>query len=159
MIAITLVIGVFVVLMVVRRAIRSTVRGADRAIRHNTYESNVAEASTELLIYAPVPPSELIAEIVSIVNAHESAPAMVAGLYLKARTKASVSFGLGNKVAADHFVAQVALRRMGDDSAGWFRVLAWQESGAEVHGKPEMTRLRERIIEAVENLGGTARAT
>jgi hypothetical protein len=39
----------------------------------------------------------------------------------------------------------------------WFRVLAWQESGAEVHGKPDMIRLRERITEAVEDLEGRAK--
>jgi hypothetical protein len=93
---------------------------------------------------------------VTTVNAHESAPAVVAGLYLKKRGNSSATFALGNIAGGDHFVAQVALRDVGNESAGWFKVLAWKESGAEVYGRKEMALLRERITEAVTNLDGKA---
>lgn len=158
MLVIALIVGFVVILVVVQRVVGSTVQGADRAIRHKRYESNVAQAETRLILHAPVPPSELIARIITMVNAQESVPAVFTALYIKASTEFSVTFALGNKTTGDHFVAQLALRVTTDESDGWFKVLRWQESGAEVHGRPEMIRLRELITEAVTNLEGTIRS-
>jgi hypothetical protein len=159
MIAIALIVGVVIVLLLVQRALGKTINLADRAIRRKTYVSGRQEAGTALVISAPVIPSVLIAKIIEVVNAYESAPVVVAGLYLKDHTQSAAAFAFGNKTGGDHFVAQVKLRPTDQGSAGRFEVLRWRESGAEIYGRKEMVRLRERITDAATNLGGTATST
>lgn len=76
------------------------------------------------------------------------------GLYVKDRTADTATFAVGSKGGGDAFVAEVALEPTASGSAGSFDVLAWRESGAEVHGRKDMKRLRDRITQAVEALGG-----
>jgi hypothetical protein len=88
------------------------------------------------------------------VNAYERAPAVVAGRYLRDRSRTEATFGFGSKLQ-DAFLAAVTLAPTPEGAVGRFEVLAWQESGAEIHGRDEMSRLRGRVAEAIREVGGT----
>ncbi len=127
---------------------------ADRAVRHKTYESGLAEATAQLHIAVPVTPEHAVDVIVHKVNAYDKAPAVVAGLYLRDRTETEAIFAFGSKLQ-DAFVAAVELIPSPEGAVGHFEVLEWQESGADIYGRDEMSRLRGRVAEAVRDVGGT----
>lgn len=139
--------------------IGTTIQTADRTIRHKTLQDGRREAATGLEIKAPVPSADLLPRIVKTVNAHESSPALVVGLYLKSQDASQAAFAFGSKTHGDAFVATVDLADYGGGCRGEFEVLGWTESGADVQGKKEMTRLRTRIETAVRDVGGVAATT
>jgi hypothetical protein len=149
-------IGIVVAWYAVPRLIGKGINTADRAIRHKTYERGRAEAEAGLALTVPVPPAEAIDAIVRRVNAYEKAPAIVAGLYLKERSATEAIFGFGSKLQ-DAFVATVTLTATAEGASGGFKVLARVESGADIAGSDEMSRLRGRVAEAVRALGGATK--
>lgn len=159
MLAVALVVGIVIVLIVVQRVVGKTVNTADRVIRHKTYEGGITEAATKIVFSAPVRPGELLSRIIEVVNAYDSAPAVAPGLYLKQQTGSSAAFAFGSKIQNDYFVAQVQLASNEGGCAGRFAILGWRESGAEVYGRKEMARLRERISQAVKDVGGNTKVS
>jgi hypothetical protein len=153
---IVVLVGAVVALYTVNKLIGKGINAADRAIRHKTFEKGRAEASAGLHVTVPVPPEQCIDAIVRTVNAHERAPVVVAGLYLRDRSRTEAVFAFGSKLE-DSFAAGVKLAATAEGASGGFEVLAWKESGADIHGRDEMSRLRSRVAEAVRGLGGTAR--
>jgi len=148
------IVGIVAIISVVNKLVGRGINAADRAIRHKTYESGLAEASAQLQITVPVTPEHAIDAIVQKVNAYEVAPAVVAGLYLRGRTSTEAIFAFGSKLE-DSFVAAVELTPTSEGAVGYFEVLEWLESGADIYGREEMSRIRGRIAEAVRHIGGT----
>jgi hypothetical protein len=159
LLVIVLVGGLVAVLYTINRATDTVIQKADRTIRSKTLQAGRNEVATGLEIDAPVGSADLLRRIVEVVNAHELAPALVSGLYLKEREAGEVTFAVGNKLHGDAFVATVALENHSSGCRGAFAVINWTESGAEVHGRKEMARLRSRIDSAVSDSGGRATAT
>ena len=105
-------------------------------------------------ITAPVQAKELLDTIVSKVNAHPSAPAIVQGLFVKGRSADSVVFAVGNKLQ-ESMTAVVDCESDGNGTVGMFAVHDWLESRASVPGSEELGRLRARISEADRQCGGS----
>jgi hypothetical protein len=139
-------------------AIDKGVSAVDRTLRSKTYTVGIDEVAAVRLLAAPIAPSVLLDQIVSAVNAHPSAPALVGGLYLKGRTARTACFGYGSKAHGDAFDALVKVWPIDTGSAGSYHVENWAESGADVLGRKEMVRLRSRIEEAVHAANGSVEA-
>ena len=150
------VVGKWLLGKIVGATVGAAINTADRAIRRPTHQKGRAEASTALQIAAPVPVTELLEAIITRVNAHAAAPAVVQGLYLADQSDAGLRFAYGSKAGGDSFLAGVDLEPSAAGSMGTFEVLTWKESGADIYGRDDMTRLRDRVADAVRSLGGSA---
>jgi hypothetical protein len=128
----------------------------DQLVRGSTWKKSQLEANTGFSLWCPVAAGEALDAIVQSVNPYEKAPAVVDGTYLKRRTQSMLLFALGNKINGDRFVAVVEMTDSPDDggSEGAFVVARWQAMGAELVGKDALKRLRGRIQNAVQDLGG-----
>lgn len=144
----------FAVLYMVQTVIGKTTNAVDRKVRAGTYRRGREQTRTALRITAPVSAKELLDTIVSKVNAHPSAPAVVPGLFVKGRTADSVVFAVGNKLQ-ESMTAVVECESDGGGTAGTFAVHEWLESGASVGGAEELAKMRTRITEAVRQCGGS----
>lgn len=154
MLAILVIAGAVFALWAIQTAIGKATNAVDRAVRKDTYNAGKSEANATLSFSAPIPPKELISKIVAVVNAHDAAPPVVGGLYLKHRKDKLAQFAFGSKFGGDNFEAAVRLDETNQGCRGVFEILAWKESGATVQGKDEMKRLRTRIEDAVKESRG-----
>lgn len=159
MLAVLIIVGAVVVLWGIQTVIDSAISGADRAVRRKTYDAGRREVLSTTTFTAPIASDELLEKIVTTVNAHASAPAVVGGLYLKARDTNSATFATGSKAGGDAFRAQVSVTRGDDGSRGTFEVLNWSESGAEVAGRSDAAKIRSRIETVVLGCGGSIQTT
>jgi hypothetical protein len=157
-VAILIVAGLAVGIWGLQTLVGKTVSTVDRAVRKKTLVAGRAEVNAGLSITAPVRSAVLVGQIISTVNAHASAPALVAGLYLKHQTETLAQFAFGSKTHGDAFGAVVRLSDVDAGCRGDYEILHWTESGADVQGKKEMTRLRGRIEDAVRAASGATEA-
>jgi hypothetical protein len=146
--------GGIAALWLIQTAIGKSVSAVDRTVRKKTHAAGRAEVAAALSFSAPVPPGALVTEIVSTVNAHPSPPALVPGLYLKHDTASMAQFAFGSRTHGDLFGAVVRLKENTSGCTGTYEILHWTESGADVSGKTEMTKMRARIADAVRAVSG-----
>ena len=142
------------VLWLVQTGIGKSVNAVDRKVRSGTHQEGTQQVWTGLEVTSPAPVAETLDAVVRSVNAHASAPALVAGLFLKSRGEDWVAFALGNKLD-EHMVSVLQLVPVESGCTGTFTVTAWKSSGADVAGRNELPKLRERIGQAVRGLGGS----
>lgn len=143
------------VVMLVQTGIGKSVNAVDRRVRSGTYQSGNRQVWTGLKITSPAPVRQTLEAVVTTVNAHASAPALVGGLFVKARGDDWVIFSVSNKLE-EALNSVLQLQESASGCTGTFTVTAWKTSGADVAGRTELPRLRERIARAVSELGGTA---
>jgi hypothetical protein len=146
--------GLCVVLWFVQAGIGKSVSAIDRSVRSKTHAEGLAEVHATLEITAPIAPADMITRIVNSVNAYPAAPAVVGGLYLKARSDDLAQFGFGSKAAGDSFDAAVQLSSTSTGCTGTYQILHWKESGADVVARRDMARLRGRVESAIRAAKG-----
>lgn len=129
---------------------------ATRAIFRGSHREGQALVQGRMEFSAPVGAPALAAGIVTAVNAHPTAPAVVPGLYLSARSDAQLQFTFGSKLN-DVFDALVNLHPdPGGGTSGSFQLASWSETDGIVAQRREISRLRDRVGGAVATFGGTA---
>ena len=127
---------------------------ANRVIFRGSHKRGQAEAHTASDFTAPTAPEDLLNEVIRSVNAMESAPVLVRGVYLQERYARQVSFAFGNKLE-DAFNILVEVDDRPGGTSGSVTVPNWTEHGGLVTGAEEMQRVRERVERAVVALGGS----
>lgn len=133
-------------------------RTATRAIARGAHRDGQDLVRTPQRFTVPHPPAKALEDILAAVNPYPSAPAVVGGLYLQARTSNEALIAFGSKLG-DAFVAQLTLTAPGGDvTQGTLTVLKWTESDGLVAGRDHVRRLHDRVRSAVTDLGGTVHA-
>lgn len=157
-VAVVIVIAIIVGFVILQRVVSTLsskgIDAADRLVRRGKYQAGRREVATGLDLVAPIDARLLVERVVVRVNAHDVAPAVVTGLYLKERSGTEVLFAYGSKLAGDQCLAAVTCEPTDTGCQGEYDVLAWTESGADISGVNEIIKMRERIAAVVDEAGG-----
>lgn len=155
--AVLLIVGAVAVWWLSSKMLDKGIDAADRKlIRPNAYAKGQETVRAELTLTAGLAPAALLSKVVADVGATTTRPATMAQVYVKRRTPDGAVFAFGSGFVGDLFVAQVDLSASGEGSRGVFRVLAWQESGADVSGLKAMQVLRDTVQQSVLATAGGA---